>query len=180
MFVIDDRYIIDTIHKVDAGNLSKLMSSNYERFYRYFPKTLEQNLSEKASKIFIEQKISEFDARSEFLFTLRDKENVIGLIYIKELDWSKKQGEFAYCIGARYTGKGLISKSITLLSTYAFNNLGLEVLQIMVHKDNVPSVGVAKNGGFIWQKTISKSYSPPNEEPLDMELYELYKNKDER
>ncbi len=168
-------FSVNRISLSDARGLSDLMRSNHERFYRYFPKTLEQNLSLEASKVFIELKIAEFDAKNEFLFILKKGDKVIGLIYIKELDWNKKQGEFAYCIGNEFGGKGLISKAVKLLSAFAFNTLGLEVLQIMVHKDNIPSVRVAKNAGFEWQKTINKSYAPPNEDPLDMELYELYK-----
>ncbi len=176
MFVIDGNYIIDVIHSADSKSLSELMISNHERFYRYFPKTLEQNLSEKASKAFIKKKGIQFNSKTEFLFVLKEASSVIGLIYIKELDWNKKQGEFAYCIGGEFSEKGLISKAVKLLSRHAFDTLGLEVLQIMVHKDNIPSVRVAKNAGFEWQKTMNKSYAPPNEEALDMELYELYKN----
>jgi len=177
VIIIDD-YHIDSIHDTDAESLSKLMISNHDRFYRYFPKTLEQNLSTKASNDFIQQKSAQFDAKEEFLFVLKKAISVVGLIYIKELDWNKKQGEFAYCIGKEYSGKGLITKAVQYLSKYAFSDLGLEVLQIMVHRDNTPSVMVAKNARFTWQKTLVKSYAPPNEEALDMELYELYKHKE--
>ncbi len=174
MFIVGD-YNIDSIHDTDAESLSKLMTANFERFHRYFPKTLEQNLSSKNSKLFIQNKTEQFNSKTEFLFVLKEMTKVIGLIYIKELDWTKKQGEFAYCIGKEYSGKGLMSETVKRLSAYAFNELGLEILQIMVHKDNIPSVMVAKNGGFRWQRTVLKSYAPPNEEALDMELYELYK-----
>ena len=71
-----------------------------------------------------------------------------GLIYIKELDWDKKQGEFAYCIGYEYGNKGLISQSIKALSKLAFKNLGIETLQIIAHKTNVASVKVAEKKGI--------------------------------
>ena len=92
-----------------------------------------------------------------------------------ELDWNKKQGEFAYSISYTFKGKSLITKTVNALSKYAFENLGLETLQIIVHKENIPSVKVAENNNFIWKKTLKKEFTPPNEQPLDMELYELYK-----
>jgi ribosomal-protein-alanine N-acetyltransferase len=98
-----------------------------------------------------------------------------GLIYIKELDWDKKQGEFAYCIGYTFEGQSLISKAVNALSTYAFNDLGLETLQIISNKDNLGSVKVAVNNNFEWQKTLINEFTPAGEQPLDMELYELYK-----
>ena len=94
----------------------------------------------------------------------------------KELDWKIKQGEFAYCIGYTYEGRGLTSKAIRELSGYAFDHLGLERLQIIAHKDNLPSVKIAINNSFKWQKTLKNEFTPTGEKPLDMELYELYKN----
>lgn len=172
-----DKYTIDTIHNTDAISLSELMVSNSERFQRYFPGTLAQNLTVEASTEFIAKKIKEFDSKNEFLFTINEATKVVvGLVYIKELDWNRKQGEFAYCIGEGHGGKGLTTNAVKYLSEYAFNRLGLEVLQIIVHQDNLPSVNVAKNGDFTWQRTLLNEYTPPNETPLDMELYELYKN----
>ncbi len=169
-------YTVDSIHNTDALSLSALMVSNADRFQRYFPGTLAQNLTLETSTEFIAKKTIEFDSKNEFLFTINQETKVIGLVYIKELDWNKKQGEFAYCIGEGHGGKGVITHAVKYLSEYAFNSLGLEVLQIIVHKDNMPSVNVAKKGDFTWQRTLPNEYTPPNEAPLDMELYELYKN----
>jgi ribosomal-protein-alanine N-acetyltransferase len=170
-------YIIIKILKKDASSLCNLMVSNTERFKRYFPKTLEQNLTIESAQLFAFRKTQEFKNNEEFLFTIKKVETnqIVGLVYIKELDWNKKQGEFAYCLDVKCESKGLMTKAVKKLSNYAFTNLGLEVLQIIVHKDNIRSVKVAKNAGFIWQRTLLKEYTPPNESPLDMELYELYK-----
>ena len=169
---------ISPIHGGDAWKICNLMVANEDRFRRYFPKTLEQNLTPTLSQLFVEKKVKQFQNKGEFLFTLKHSESraLAGLIYIKELDWIKKQGEFAYCIGYTFEGKGLASTAIKKLSTHAFVDLGLETLQIIVHKENLPSVKVATNNGFQWQKTLIKAYTPPGESPLDMELYELYKN----
>ena len=80
----------------------------------------------------------------------------------------------AYCIGYQYEGKGWMSNSIKALSKYAIDILGLRTLQIIAHKTNVGSIKVAENNGFSWQKTLIKEHTPPGEEALDMELYELY------
>ena len=64
-----------------------------------------------------------------------------------------------------------MSKAIDKLSTYAFETLGLERLQIIAHKDNIPSVKVALNNNFEWQKTLKNEFTPTGEQPLDMELY---------
>ena len=151
------------------------MVNNARRFQRYFPKTLQQNMSTASSETFVQNKIREFNLKIEFLYTIADNVKVIGLVYIKEVDWHKKQAEFAYCLASGHEGKGVMTKAIDVLSLYAFAELDLETLQIIVHKDNVPSVNVAKRCSFVWKRTLLKEYTPPNEAPLDMELYELHK-----
>jgi len=176
MILFDD-YSIDKISDSDALNLCDLMVSNAERFQRFFPVTLKQNLTLELSELFVVKKVKEFETNEEFLFTLKANvsSTIIGLVYIKELDWEKKQGELAYCIDVNYEGIGLITRAVKKLIGYAFNHLGLETLQIIVHEDNLGSVSIAKKGNFIWQRTLLNEHTPPNEDPLDMELYELYK-----
>lgn len=176
MAVQFDGFEINPVHHGDAWKICDLMVTNADRFKRYFPKTLEQNLSPTLSQLFVEKKVKQFENKEEFLFTLKHSETrkLAGLIYIKELDWDKKQGEFAYCIDYTFKGQGLMSKAIEQLSKHAFEGLGLEILQIIVNKDNLGSVEVATTNGFEWQQTNLKGFTPPGEQPLDMELYELY------
>lgn len=171
-------YNIEPIQLQDAWSICDFMIANEDRLKRYFPKTLEENLSPDLSKIFTEKKIKQFELKEEFLFTIKEKEanKLIGLVYIKELDWTKKQGELAYCIGYEFEGKGITTNAIHILSDFAFENIELKTLQIIAHKSNIASIKVAENCNFIWIKTLKKEHTPPEESPLDMELYELYKD----
>lgn len=169
-------HTVEAIQEKDAWRVCDFVVSNAERLKRYFPTTLKQNLNPTLSALFVSKKVDEFNAKKEFLFTLKEKENrtVIGLLYLKEIDWNLKQAEFAYCIGYQYEGKGITSKTVRYISNWAFEDLHLKTLQIITHKTNLGSVTVAENCGFTWQKTLLKEHTPPNEGPLDMELYELY------
>ncbi|WP_179334069.1 GNAT family N-acetyltransferase [Winogradskyella costae] len=170
-----DAFAINPIHDGDAWKICNFIIANEDRLKRYFPKTLEQNLNPTLSQLFVEQKVKQFQNDEEFLFTLKHSETraLAGLIYIKELDWNTKQGEFAYCIGYNFEGQGLTSKAIDKLSQHAFSNLGLETLQIIAHKDNLSSIKVALKTNFKWVKTLINEFTPIGEAPLDMELYEL-------
>ena len=172
-----EKYGIDAIHEKYAWRICDFVVTNAERLRRYFPKTVEQNLTPDLSKYFVEKKLKQFKNQGEFLFVLKEKEGrtVIGLIYIKKIDWEKKRAELAYCIGYQYESKGWMSQSIRALSQYAFETLNLKTLEIIVHRTNNGSVKVAEKCGYIWRKTMLKEHTPPNEESLDMELYELYK-----
>ena len=169
---------ISAIHEGDAWKICDFCVANSNRLKRYFPKTLEQNLNPTLSQLFVDKKVKQFKTKEEFLFTLKHSENrkLVGLIYIKELNWDTKQGEYAYCIDYTQKGKGLMSNAISELNRFAFNELGLETIQIIAHKDNLSSIKVARNNNFEWQKTLKNEFTPIGENPLDMELYELYKS----
>jgi ribosomal-protein-alanine N-acetyltransferase len=172
-----DSYRITPIHPKDGWSICNFAVTNEDRLKRYFPKTLEQNLTPDLSNIFVAKKVKQFDFKEEFLFTLKENEGhkLVGLVYIKEVDWNKKQGEFAYCIDYTFEGKGLTTETVKQLSEYAFDTLGLETLQIISHKSNIGSIKVAEGNSFTWIKTLKNEFTPPGEDPLNMELYELYK-----
>lgn len=172
-----EAYYIDAIHEKYAWRICDFVVTNAERLKVYFPKTLEQNITPDLSKYFVEKKLKQFANRDEFLFLLKEKENrsVIGLVYIKNLDWETKEAELAYCIGYQYEGKGWMTESVKAVSHYAFSELGLEKLRIIVHESNFSSIRVAEKCGYIWTEKLLKEHTPPNEEPLDMELYKLNK-----
>jgi ribosomal-protein-alanine N-acetyltransferase len=171
-----ENYYIEPIAEKDAWKLCDFIISNAERLKRFFSKTLEQNLTPDLSRIFVADKIKQSNSKEEFLFKLKEKKNrtIIGLVYIKELDWDKKQAELAYCIAYQFEGMGFITNSVEILSDYAFDTLGLKALQIIVHKTNSGSIKVAEKCGYTWQQTLLKEHTPPGEKALDMELYELY------
>jgi len=172
-----DSFYLDKIQPKDSWKLCNFVVANEDRLKRYFPKTLESNLTPTLAEFFTTKKVTQFANREEFLFILKhiESRDIAGIIYIKELDWSKKQGEYAYCIGYPFEGQGITTKAISVLSKHAFDNLGLETLQIIVHKDNISSVKVATSNSFKWISTLPKEYTPLGEDALDMELYELYK-----
>ncbi|WP_452230663.1 GNAT family N-acetyltransferase [Lacinutrix sp. MEBiC02404] len=177
MIVTFSNFYIDKIQEKDAWKVCDFVVANQDRLKRYFPGTLADSLTPNLAKLFVEKKVKQFQKNEEYLFTIKEKEShtLVGLVYIKALDWTIKQGEFAYCIGYPFKGKKVITNAVKTLSEYAFKHLELETLQIIVHKDNLPSVNVALNNGFVWQKTLEKEFTPTNESPLDMELYELHR-----
>lgn len=166
---------IEPIHEKYAWRICDFCTVNADRLKRFFPKTLEQNLTPDLSTYFVETKVKEFNAKEEFLFVLKEKENhtVVGLVYIKELDWEKKQGELAYAICYQVEGKGYMTESVKAISNWAFTEHQFKTLQIISHKTNTGSIRVAEKSGFTWQKVLVAEHTPPGEMPLNMELYEL-------
>lgn len=172
-------YIINPLNPTDAKQLNQFILDNSERLKRYFPVTLSSNTTLEKSIEYIAIKNKEIEEKINFTYAIRDKndQEIAGLMILKKIDWDKKQGEFAYCIGSQFEGKGLTSFAVAEMTKFAFDDLGLKTLQIMAHKTNLGSIKVALNNGFVWQRTALNEFTPTNESPLDMELYELYNEK---
>jgi ribosomal-protein-alanine N-acetyltransferase len=176
---IAENFIVDKLKPSDGNQLYQFMVDNNERLSKYFPVTLSSNSTLEKTVAYISIKEKEIQEKSNFTFAIREKnnQNIAGLIIIKKIDWTSKQGEFAYCIGSEYEGKGLTTFAVKEISNFAFNELELKTLQIISHKTNLGSIKVAENNGFIWKRTLINEFTPTNEEPLDMELYELKNEK---
>ena len=174
MTLIDDIFCLEPLVENDAKSLNKLMIRNGKRFQKFLPKTLADNLTESSSREYIKTKNQELEAGTGYTFAIKDskKNKVAGLVILKEIDWEKSDGEFAYCIGKKYQGRGWVSQSIKAFSDFAFENLGLSKLHIIIHNSNLPSINVAENAGFRWILTLPNEFVTTGKGSLDMELYE--------
>ncbi|WP_242158154.1 GNAT family N-acetyltransferase [Aestuariivivens sediminis] len=177
MKLLLDSCYIGPIQNLDANNLCAFVVANKDRLKRYFPITLKENLTPDLSKLFVEQKRKAFQLKEEFLYTIKvlKTSQLIGLIYLKAINWTDKHGELAYCIDRKFEGRGITTTVVNALCDYAFNSLRLKTLKIIVHKTNFASIKIAKKCNFTWIKTLKNEHTPPGESALDMELYELYK-----
>lgn len=174
-----ETFTLEALKPEDASNLSGLMISNGKSFQEYLPKTLAQNLSETDSSIYISNKNKALINRTEFTYAIKDIETnkIAGLIILKNIDYQIKQGEFAYCVGNKFSGKGWVTQSIQAFTKFAFQELDLKSLQIIIHKTNISSINVAERCGFKWSKTLVNAFTPSGKNSVDMELYELHDEK---
>lgn len=175
--IVTDNISIDKLKPIDANQLYLFMIENRERFSKFFPATLSSNETLEKSVAYIDSKEIEIQQKLNFTFAIReiDSQKIIGLIIIKKIDWINRIGELAYCIGNDFGGKGVVTKAVKALSSFAYDRLELKTLQIIAHKTNLESIKVAENNAFVWQGTLIDEFTPTNELPLNMELYELKK-----
>jgi len=167
-------FSIVVLNLADAESLNAMLLKNTERFQRYFPKTLEQNLNLEMTKEYILKKKSMFDTAEEYTMGIKKKtsDNIIGLVILKNINREIADAEVAYCLDVDFGGKGLMTKSVNKICEFAKEKGNLKSLFILAHKTNIPSVRVAEKTDFVWSETEFKSYTPVNEtEPIDIEKF---------
>jgi len=74
----------------------------------------------------------------------------IGSVYIRELDYVNKKGEFGIYIGeSDYIGKGLSLLATKEILKIAFETLKLHRVYLRVFPDNIPAIKTYEKAGFI-------------------------------
>ncbi|MDQ3770643.1 MAG: GNAT family N-acetyltransferase [Actinomycetota bacterium] len=92
-------------------------------------------------------------------------------------DWSWNQPELrdrrGFLLGRRAERRrGVATRSVQLISAWAFEKLALERLELLTHTDNVASQAVAEACGYTYEGTL-RSHRPFKEGRMDSALFSL-------
>lgn len=80
-----------------------------------------------------------------------------GVIVLGWIQAAHLSASVSYWLGEKFTGRGLATEALRLLSRYAFGELGLNRLEISASVANAESRAVATRAGFV-QEGISREY----------------------
>lgn len=72
----------------------------------------------------------------------------LGMAALVTLDLEGRQAEAGYIVGPNARGRGVASRALTLLTDWAFADLGLERVELRITAENEPSIRVAEKCGY--------------------------------
>ncbi|HEY2325983.1 MAG TPA: GNAT family N-acetyltransferase [Gaiellaceae bacterium] len=83
-------------------------------------------------------------------FSIRDAETdvFVGFAAIVRLELELHQGEIGYVVSPQLRGRGAAARSVELLTRWAFDELGLERLELRIDERNGASRRVAERAGY--------------------------------
>lgn len=81
-------------------------------------------------------------------------------------------GEVFYWVAAGERRRGVATRSVQLISAWAFERLALERLELLTHPENVASRAVAAACGYTYEGTL-RSHRPFKEGRMDSALFSL-------
>ena len=102
------------------------------------------------------------------------KGNFVGVIGYQSINWSRKSTTIGYWIGEQFQGKGIMSKALELFINYAFNDLGLNKIEIKVAEENLRSRKLPEKYGFK-EEGIIRDAEWLNERYVNHVMYGLLK-----
>ena len=90
------------------------------------------------------------------------------------VDADDNMGEISYWLAREYTGRGIMTTALRLLTQIGFDKMHLNRVQLTIDADNVASCAVAERCGFECDGTLRK-YFLLRGEPRDMKMYSVVK-----
>lgn len=108
-------------------------------------------------------------------FTIRKGDQFIGLIGFKATDKGNRKTEIGYWLSQEYQGKGIMTRAVEYLCKYAFEELGMNRVQIKCAVGNTPSSNIPKRLRFKFEGIERDGELFANDHFVDIEVYSLLK-----
>ena len=173
-----DSYLIRQVNIEDTDNFFSLVDRNRKRLEDFFSGTVAKNKDIAATKIFIPEVIARAANRSyyPFVVTERPTQKLVGYIDIKNIDWNIPKAELGYFIDEQYEGRGILTKALSKIIAYCFDNLQIIKLLVRTHAENTGSRKVVEKNGFTVEGIIRNDYKTTNGKIVDLVYYGLLNN----
>jgi RimJ/RimL family protein N-acetyltransferase len=84
----------------------------------------------------------------EFGITLRNNDQVIGMIGLMNLGYQNKNAELGFWLGKKYWHKGIMKEAIFLIIGFGFKKLRLARIYAKMMQPNIPSANLLKKLDF--------------------------------
>lgn len=169
---------LDKIENIHFEEFFNLIENNRNRIQKTFPVTVSNCFDLKATEEFITKNIQIEKEKKGYYFYVRNLENnnLIGYIGIKKIDYLISKCELYYFIDKDFEGKGIISKVISEVIGFCFNELKMNKIFICTSKINFGSQQIALKNGFVLEGTLREEFKNGEGVLEDINYYGLLKS----
>ena len=99
-------------------------------------------------------------------------DRLLGSIGVHRIDPEERRCDIGYWLAREARGRGAMTRAVRLLSAWAFDELLVERIEIVVDPGNAASRAVAERAGFTFEGVL-RSYAVIKERRRDMAMYSL-------
>ena len=88
-------------------------------------------------------------AGRSYSFMIWHEKNLVGQITLGGVIYGAlRGGHIGYWIDKNYAGKGFTTEAVNMVTSFAFDALGLHRIEINIRPENAPSIRVAEKAGY--------------------------------
>ena len=171
---IDENLRLEKLNHSHASGIFNLINSNRE-YLRKWLTFVDTTKSVKDTENYISY-IDELsnNQNAETVISILYKEKLIGIIGLKKVDWANRITEIGYWLGEQYQGRGIITKSCCAVINYAFDQMGVNRIEIKCGVGNERSRHVPQRLEFKFEG-IEREGELVNGQYIDLEVYSILK-----
>ncbi|MCP4438846.1 MAG: GNAT family N-acetyltransferase [Aureispira sp.] len=154
----------------DAPAFLDLIEKNRARLQPYFPVSTIKIKDLASAEDYITQKIRQAGERTLYCWVMEGLEShqLIGVCFIKSIDWRVPKCELAYYVGQKFEKKGLSSKMVREVLNYCFDELKMEKVFLRIDPKNIGSQRVAIKNGFEQEGYLHNEFRTGTGELIDV------------
>ena len=143
----------------------------------YFSRTLNVTKTLQETELYFQNKIESFQNNKGFYFGifLKESDELIGHISVREIDWSVPKGELAYFIFNDFSGNKYSFEALKSFRDWCISEKGLIRIFMKIAPENIPSKKVAESCDFELEGLLKNDYRKRMEVLTDMLLYAFTK-----
>jgi ribosomal-protein-serine acetyltransferase len=170
-----DGVVLKQVERSDSAQIFEAIANQRE----YLGKWLSfVEFSQKVEDIdeYVQSIINVPEDSREYVFVISCNAEFAGLIGFKDTDRANKRTEIGYWISERFQKKGIVTESVKLLSTFAFNELHLNRIQIKCAVGNVSSKRIPLRLGFKLEGIMRDGELLTGGNFTDIEVYSKLRN----
>lgn len=161
------------IKEGDSNGFFALVKKNESRLKEYFPITLEKTETEAQAGDTVKMFTDLAQKNELHVFVIELGQDIIGVLFLKNLDQRVKKCELAYFIDKDQEHKGYTSRAIGLATEYAFKELAMNKVYCRVAPDNEPSNKAAVKNGFALEGVLKQEFKISDGSLIDLNYYGL-------
>lgn len=144
---VDKEIKLTQLEQSDAKDIFETIDSQREYLGRWLPfVAFTREISD--SEQFVDSVVNAPGERFEYLFAIRKKDQFMGLIGFKDTDRVNRKTEIGYWLSEKCQKQGIVTKSVDRLCDFAFQQLGINRIQIKCAVENQSSSNIPKRLGF--------------------------------
>lgn len=173
--ILDEHVLLRRIAVTDAPAMFRLIDSQREYLGEWLP-FIPFTVSVEDSMAFLESVCSLPDEKCEYVFAIIVDGNFAGTIGIKDTDLANCRTEIGYWLGEQYQGRGIVTRAVEALCLMAYNELGINRIQIKCAVGNHKSSNIPKRLGFRFEGTERAGERKADGSFFDIEIYSKLKS----
>ncbi len=145
----------------DAGEYAALIEANRAALVRWLP-WAETSRTRDDVLAFVAADLAARRAGTAITFTLRVDGAVAGGIGVHDVNRQHDVGAAGYWLGARFHGRGVMTRALDRLAAFALGDYGLHRLEVLAAVPNARSRAVAERAGFAFEAILRERARAPH------------------